>query len=295
MLSMTGYGKGQASGDGYEVTAELKTVNHRFLDVACRLPRTLTFLEDTIRSTLRQRLSRGHVDVFLTVRREGLSDVAVRVDENLAAAYLNAASALAGLPIPEKLSFSAQLRLPDLMALEGVLTVEDADYDEALVRRLAEQALSAGCDQLTQMRAAEGERLRADLSLHLDAVARIRGDILLRAPQVPEEYRKRLAERIDSLLSEAADPVRIAQEAAIFADRCAIDEELSRLESHISQYRAFLDSDGEIGKKLDFLTQELNREANTIGSKANDAQISRCVVEMKAEIEKLREQAQNVE
>ena len=294
MLSMTGYGKGQTAEGGYEVTAELKTVNHRFLDIACRLPRTLAFLEDAVRDTLRARLSRGHVDVFLNVKREGVSDTAVRVDENLARAYLSAAAALGKLSVPDVI-VQHHMDIQALMAMEGVLTVEDAGYDEALVRRLTSEALNAACDRLTEMRALEGERLRADLSLHLDAVEALRGRILSRAPLVPEEYRKRLTERIQALLTEAADPTRIAQEAALFADRCAIDEELARLESHIAQYRAYLSADGETGKKLDFLTQELNREANTIGSKANDAEISRLVVDLKAEIEKLREQVQNVE
>lgn len=294
MLSMTGYGKGLASDSGYEVTAEIKTVNHRFLDIACRLPRTLSFLEDVVRETLHRRLSRGHADVFLTVRREGLSDVTVRVDENLAAAYLNAASSLGKLAVPGAF-LQCEIGMASLMTMEGVLTVEDAAYDEALVRDLAAKALNNACDRLTDMRALEGERLCADLTAHLDAVAALRLRILECAPTVPEEYRIRLNERIRTLLSEAVDPVRIAQEVAIFADRCAIDEELARLESHISQYRGLLAADGETGKKLDFLTQELNREANTIGSKANDAGIAQLVVELKSEIEKLREQVQNVE
>ena len=294
MLSMTGYGKGMAAEAGYEVSAELKTVNHRFLDIACRLPRTLAFLEDTVRGTLQRRLRRGHADVFLNVKREGLADVAVRVDGDLAGAYLEAAASLGSLSVPG-VTVQNDIGVSALMALDGVLTVEDAGYDEDLVRRLSERALNEACDRLTEMRAAEGERLRADLTLHLDAVASLREAILTRAPSVPEEYRRRLNERVQTMLAEAPDPVRIAQEVAIFADRCAIDEELARLESHIAQYRVFLASDAEIGKKLDFLTQELNREANTIGSKANDAEITRCVVDLKAEIEKLREQVQNVE
>lgn len=294
MLSMTGYGKAVAKADGYEVTAELKAVNHRFLDIACRLPRTLSFLEDTVRAAIGAKLRRGHADVFLTVRRDGGSDVTVRVDEQLAAAYLSAAVSLSRIAPPDAL-LGCGIDMASLMAMEGVLTVEDAAYDEETVRTITQTALTEACDRLTGMRAAEGERLRADLEAHLDAVAVLRKRIMERAPQVPEEYRRRLTERIDALLAEAADPARIAQEVAIFADRCAIDEELARLESHIAQYRTYLASEGEIGKKLDFLTQELNREANTIGSKANDAAISRLVVDMKAEIEKLREQVQNVE
>ncbi len=288
MRSMTGYGSGTASGNGYRVTAEIRTVNHRFLDIACRLPKTLSFLDETVRSVLQRRLCRGHADVFLNVKREGASDVSVRADRDLAEAYMDAAAELSKLT-------GGSLGLEALMRMDGVLTVEDAGYDEEQVTRLTAEALDAACDKLTAMRGAEGERLLQDLTLHLNAVAGLREEILQLAPSVPAEYRKRLTERMQSLLAEAADPARIAQEAAIFADRCAIDEELARLESHIGQYRTFLASGGEIGKKLDFLTQELNREANTIGSKANDARIARLVVELKAEIEKLREQVQNVE
>ena len=294
MLSMTGYGKGIAAENGYEVTAELKTVNHRFLDVACRLPKTLSFLDDVVRNVLQKRLRRGHVDVFLNVKREGTSDTTVRVNLDMAKAYLQAAAELGKLSVPGTF-VSQDIELSSLFSLEGVLTIEDAGYDEELVRHLAETALNEACDRLIEMRAAEGERLRDDLNLHLDAVAALRQEILTRAPLIPEDYRKRLSERLETLLTDTVDPTRIAQEVAIFADRCAIDEELSRLESHIGQYRAFLAAEGEIGKKLDFLTQELNREANTIGSKANDAQIARWVVDLKAEIEKLREQVQNVE
>ena len=294
MLSMTGYGKGTASEGGVQVIAELKAVNHRFLDLACRLPKALTFLDDVVRNTLQQRLRRGHVDVFLSVKREGASDVTLKVDRDLAQAWLRASSDLAELSAPG-VNVTRDVSLTALMAIEGVTTLEEASYDEALVRGLAEAALNTACDRLQEMRAAEGRRLREDLLLHLDAVASIRAAIAERAPFVPEEAGARLRERLGQMLGEIPDPVRVAQEIAIFADRCAIDEELSRLESHIAQYRAFLDAEGETGKKLDFLTQELNREANTIGSKANDAAISRLVVELKAEIEKLREQVQNAE
>ncbi len=293
MRSMTGYGKGVASDDRYDVSAELKSVNHRFLDIGCRLPKQLAFLEDTVRVTLRDHLHRGHVEAALTVRRNGASDTVVRIDEPLVKAYLKAAASLSGIPGAD-VEVGKQISVADLLSLEGVMTVEDASYDEDAVRLLAQQALSAACDRLNAMRETEGERLRDDLTVHLDAVAALREKILLRAPAVPEEYRKRLMERIQSLAPEC-DPVRIAQEVAIFADRCAIDEELARLESHIGQYRITLAAEGETGKKLDFLTQEMNREANTIGSKANDAGIAHLVVELKGEIEKLREQVQNVE
>lgn len=219
MQSMTGYGKETSRQGDWEMTVELRAVNHRFLDLSMRLGRGLTFLEETIRKTLAP-LCRGHVDVQLTLRRISGSDSDVTVDETLAAAYMQAAN-----------------------------------------------------------------------TLH--AAAALREQIASRAPQVVEEYRLRLTERLARLPIEPVDPARLAQEVALMADKCAIDEELSRLESHIAQMHVYLDVSGETGKKMDFLIQEMNREANTIGSKCSDAQMAQNVVNLKSEIEKMREQIQN--
>ena len=290
MRSMTGCGRSQQREGAWEVTVELKAVNHRFLDIACRLPRSLAFLEEIVRKTLNARLRRGHVDVFVTVARTDASDRQVQVDEALAAAYRDAAERLA-----EVLGRAQHLDLAQLMALEGVVTVTESDMDEEAVSAACRRAMDEAIDQLCAMREREGESLRADLTVHLDAAAALRENILLRAPKVVEDYRTRLQQRLAQLGADGVEPQRVAQEVAIMADRCAIDEELSRLESHIGQLRAYLDTKGEIGKKLDFLIQEMNREANTIGSKASDAQIAQQVVDLKSEIEKLREQVQNVE
>ena len=290
MRSMTGCGRSQQREGAWEVTVELKAVNHRFLDIACRLPRSLAFLEEIVRKTLNARLRRGHVDVFVTVARTDASDRQVQVDEALAAAYRDAAVRLA-----EVLGRAQSLDLAQLMAMEGVVTVTESDMDEEAVSAACRRAMDEAIDQLCAMREREGESLRADLTVHLDAAAALRENILLRAPKVVEDYRTRLQQRLAQLGADGVEPQRVAQEVAIMADRCAIDEELSRLESHIGQLRAYLDTKGEIGKKLDFLIQEMNREANTIGSKASDAQIAQQVVDLKSEIEKLREQVQNVE
>ena len=290
MRSMTGCGRSQQREGAWEVTVELKAVNHRFLDIACRLPRSLSFLEETVRKALSARLRRGHVDVFVTVARTDASDRQVQVDEALAAAYRDAAERLA-----EVLGRAQRLDLAQLMAMEGVVTVTESDMDEEAVSAACRRAMDEAIDQLCAMRAREGDSLRADLTVHLDAAAALREQILLRAPGVVEDYRARLQQRLAQLGADGVEPQRVAQEVAIMADRCAIDEELSRLESHIGQLRAYLDTKGEIGKKLDFLIQEMNREANTIGSKASDAQIAQQVVDLKSEIEKLREQVQNVE
>ena len=290
MRSMTGCGRSQQREGAWEVTVELKAVNHRFLDIACRLPRSLAFLEEIVRKALNARLQRGHVDVFVTVARTDASDRQVQVDEALAAAYRDAAERLA-----EVLGRAQHLDLAQLMAMEGVVTVIESDMDEEAVSMACRRAMDEAIDQLCAMRAREGDSLRADLTVHLDAAAALREQILLRAPGVVEDYRARLQQRLMQLGAEDVEPQRVAQEVAIMADRCAIDEELSRLQSHIGQLRAYLDAEGETGKKMDFLIQEINREANTIGSKASDARIAQLVVDLKSEIEKLREQVQNVE
>lgn len=289
MRSMTGCGRCQLQSGDWEITVELKAVNHRFLDLSCRLPRSLAFLEETIRQSIAAQMKRGHVDVFVTVRRVNTADRQVQVDEALARAYAGAAQSLEGI-LP-----GAKLSLDQLMKMEGVVTLAEADMDEDAVAQLCRRAADGAVSQLCDMRDKEGANLRADLSAHLDAAAALREKILQRAPLVVEEYRTRLLSRLQQLVTDAVEPQRLAQEVAIMADRCAIDEELSRLDSHIGQLRRYFDATGEVGKKMDFLIQEMNRETNTIGSKASDAAIAQCVVDLKSEIEKLREQVQNVE
>ena len=290
MHSMTGCGSGKVQRDGWEVTVDLKTVNHRFLDIGMRLPRNLAFLEQTVRDCLGRRISRGHADVFLTVKRTDTSSVEVQCDTELAARYLDAA-----VQITYKTGIDDDMTVSRLMKMEGVLTLNEREMDEELVSAICDEATKAAAVQLVQMREREGAHLKEDLKHHLDAADALRGQILNRAPMVVDEYREKLEARLKNLLTESVEPQRLAQEVAIMADRCAIDEELARLDSHIRQMRKYLESDGEIGKKMDFLIQEMNREANTIGSKASDAVIAQYVVDLKSEIEKLREQIQNVE
>ena len=290
MRSMTGCGTGKVSRDSWEVTVELKTVNHRYLDLAIRLPRNLNFLESCLRDGIAAGMKRGHVEVFVNVRNTEKGASRVEIDRELAESYALAARQLADL-----VRDGSELSVRDLLSLEGVATVTETEMDQELLLSICREATEEAVKQVTEMRDREGAHLREDLLFHLEASAALREKILERAPQVPEEYRSRLTAKIESLLQEAADPQRIAQEVAIMADRCAVDEELARLESHIAQMRVYLDTKGEIGKKMDFLIQEMNRETNTIGSKASDAEIARYVVDLKSEIEKLREQIQNVE
>lgn len=290
MRSMTGCGAGRALRDGWEVTAELKTVNHRFLDLSMRLPRNISFLEPVIRESTGKGLKRGHVDVFVTVRNTESSAVSISVDGELARQYWEAGKAMF-----EAIGTENDLTVSRLLAMEGVTTLTEKEMDQELVSALCAEAVEQAVEQVTAMREKEGTHLKEDLRFHLDQAADLREKILGRAPNVVSEYREKLENRLKSMISDGVDPQRLAQEVAIMADRCAIDEELARLESHLRQMGAYLEAEGEIGKKMDFLIQEMNREANTIGSKAQDAEIARWVVDLKSEIEKLREQIQNVE
>ena len=290
MQSMTGYGRCQLERDGRVMTVEVKSVNHRFLDTSYRLPRHLTFLDDAVRRGVSARLSRGHVDVFVNYENHRDDAREVRVDTALACAYQRAIGELsAALSLSGGLSVEEYARMPD------VLTIQEKEEDQQAVRELFDEALSAALCELIAMREREGESMKQDILQKLTRIEEIRGEIAQRAPLVVEDYRARLSERIAALTDGEIDEARLITEVAIFADRAAIDEELVRLLSHIAQIRATVELSEPVGRKLDFLVQELNREVNTIGSKAMDAQIAQCVVQAKGEIEKLREQVQNIE
>ena len=291
MNSMTGYGKGTAARDGRELTVELKSVNHRFLDVSMRLPRILSCIEDPLRAAIAKRLARGHVDVFVNYRNTRSDAKTVRVDAALLKAYVYAADeANETLHLPNDLTLSNVLRLPD------VTEIVPADEDTDTLIALAKEATNQALDAMLVMRKAEGERLKTALTAGVNQMDAYREQILSRAPFVAEDYRRKLNERIESVLSDAEiDRARLATEVALFADRCCIDEELVRLRSHITQFRAYLEAAEPVGRNMDFIVQEMNRECNTIGSKANDAELTKAVLGCKAEIEKLREQIQNVE
>lgn len=291
MYSMTGYGKGTVASDGREICVELKSVNHRFLDLGMRLPRHLIFLEDVFRGFLSERLSRGHVDIFVNYRNDRSDARTVVVDLPLLTAYIDAShKANEQLQLRDDLGLTAALRLPD------VTEVREADEDTEAVIALTKQALEIAVEELKNMRLAEGERLKKDLSARADYVLSLTEQIATRAPMVVEEYRAKLNDRIAALLgSTEVDRTRLATEVALFADRASIDEEIVRLRSHITQMRLLLEASEPSGRKLDFVVQEMNREFNTIGSKANDAELTRHVLSGKAEIEKIREQIQNIE
>lgn len=290
MQSMTGYGRGRACQDGREMVIELKSVNHRYLDLSFRLPKNLGFVEDTLRTALQKsQVNRGHVDVFVTYTNTREDARTLEVDEALLGSFRQAVQKAGGL-----LSIFRDATVGEALSLSGALSVSQADEDAEAVKALAFDAIQQAIAALVDMRTLEGDNLRADLRGHLSVVAQLREQIAERAPTVPQEYRKRLEARLKEWQVDDVDPQRIAQEVAIMADRCAIDEEISRLGSHIAQFEEILSSESQPGKKLDFLLQEMNREVNTIGSKASDAQIAKAVVDAKCTLEKLREQVQNV-
>ena len=291
MYSMTGYGKGAAAGDGREVTVELKSVNHRFLDIGLRLPRHLICIEDVLRNEISAALSRGHVDVFVHYANTRSDARSVSVDEVLLSAYVKAArEANEAAQLPDDLTLQAVLRLPDVCAITM------ADDDEDAIKALTKEATCTALTALKAMRAVEGKKLKTDMTGRLATIAELHGELETRAPQIAEEYRVKLNERIRSMLDETVvDSARLATEVALFADKAAIDEELVRIHSHLEQFLVLLDSPEAVGRKLDFLLQELGREFNTVGSKANDSALTQLVLLGKAELEKLREQIQNIE
>ena len=291
ILSMTGYGSAKGACEGLEITVEMKSVNNRYLDCGVRIPRSFMFAEDTVKSCVQRHISRGKVDVFVTVDSAGADNIVVRVNDALAQGYREAVSHISKtLGVADDASAMAIARLPDVLATEK----READRD-AISEALAGLTEAALCE-FDAMRAREGDRLRADVSARLDTIEALVGEVERRSPETVREYRERLYKKMSEVLSSAAvDEQRILTEAAIYADRVAVDEETVRLRSHIAQLRGMLDTGSPIGKKMDFLVQEFNREANTIGSKCSDGSIAGTVIEIKSEIEKIREQIQNIE
>ena len=289
MLSMTGYGRAMRAEDGRELTVELKSVNHRFLDLSFRMPRGLMFLEDDVRKLISRRVSRGHVDVFMTYRNLRLDARTVTVDRALFDAYSRALDELSGSGLRDDRSLMAVARMND------VLIVTEAEEDQEALRRLTADTVNDALDALLQMRTREGIEMKRDLVNRIDHIEEMTGDIEARYPETVQEYKARLRVSIEEMIGQGVDEARLLTEVAIMADRSAIAEETVRLRAHIAQLRECMEKDEPVGRRIDFLVQELNREVNTISSKSQDVPITRCVVSLKAEIEKLREQLQNIE
>ena len=289
--SMTGYGSAKGSCQGMELSVELKSVNNRYLDCAVRLPRGFLFAEEAVKSRVQAHISRGKVDVFVSIDSTGADDVLVRVNESLAAGYVSAIRQLAGtFSLESSLTALALGRMPD------VLTVEKRDADAETVTAAISETVERALLAYDEMRAREGEKLRDDISSRLDTIESYVAEIERRSPETVREYRERLFRKMTEVLQNTAlDEQRILLEAGIFADKIAVDEETVRLRSHLAQMRGMLAEGSPIGRKMDFLVQEFNRESNTIGSKCSDSAVTKLVIELKSEIEKIREQIQNIE
>lgn len=289
--SMTGYGSAKGTVEGIEISVELKSVNNKFLDTAVRMPRSFLFAEETVKQAVSSHISRGKVDVFVTVDASMADDMVVRVNEPLLNGYMDALKLIADkYGLPNDASAMNVSRLPDVLSVEKKEL--DAEAVAAGIREIAENAL---CD-FDRMRIIEGEKLREDV---LEKLKNIEGYVSVieeSAPVTVKEYRERLYSKLSDILgSSGIDEARILTEAAIFADKIAVDEETVRLRSHISQLKQMLETGSPIGRKIDFLLQEFNREANTTGSKCQNSDIAHVVVDLKSEIEKIREQIQNIE
>ncbi len=288
--SMTGFGAGRGAANGEEIDVEIRSVNHKYCEVKVRLPRELAALEHEVVRGVKERLARGGVDV--AVRRAAAGSlVAPRVDVALAESYARAFA-----EVQARLGLPGQVTLADVISAEGVVRLDERSVDLDLAGEALRRGLSAALGQLLAMRAREGEALARDLSTRLAGLEGMVARIRELAPQAVEVYRARLSERIAELTRGIAlEPARLAQEVAVFADRTDVAEEITRLGSHANQVRALLGVSEPAGRKLDFLVQEMHREANTIGSKSQSAEIAGLVVSLKAEIERMREQVQNVE
>ncbi len=292
ICSMTGYGKAEGELGTRKVSVEISSVNHRYLDLSIRMPRMLTYLEEEVRNIIRQNVARGKVDINILISSKEDEDIEIVVNEPLAAEYLRATKELS-----EKFGINNDIKMSDLISISELITVKkkvgNLEETENLIKSTVEEALVS----LKNMRIKEGDNLKLDLldknQLLKQEVAKIKGMSL----GLVDYYRERLQNRIERLIGEKVniDDARLAMEVAVLADKSSIDEEITRLSSHFNQLEEILNEGGPVGRKLDFLMQEMNREVNTIGSKANDYQITKIVVLLKTEIEKIREQIQNLE
>ena len=290
--SMTGYGRARAMLHLRDITVEVRSVNNRYLDCTVKMPRMYAFAEDAIKQCVQQAVSRGKVDVYITVDASAADVAKVTVNRELAGQYAAALRELAQVCGQETYSVSPETlsRFPD------VLTVTKADEDLETVSADLCTVLREALDAYNAMRAVEGKKLAEDISHRLDVILDNTARVEQRSPETVAEYRAKLTARMEEVLQSATvDPQRILTEAAIYADKVAVDEETVRLRSHVAQLRTMLESDEPMGRKMDFLIQEVNRESNTIGSKCSDVAIAKVVVDLKAEVEKMREQVQNVE
>lgn len=289
--SMTGFGRCEIAENNRKITVEMKSVNHRYLDVNIKMPKALNYFESAIRTELKNYISRGKVDIFITYEDFSESHSTVRYHKEVAEEYLKYLCQMA-----DDFGLDNDIRVSALSKYPEVLTMDETDVDEEELWNQLQKAVAGAAEAFVDTRIAEGERLREDLVEKLDGMLRLVDFISERSPRIIAEYKKKLEDKVKELLADTAvDEGRLLTEVTIFADKVCVDEEIVRLRSHIATTKNTLLEGGAIGRKLDFIAQEMNREANTILSKANDLEISNCAIELKTEIEKVREQIQNIE
>jgi len=289
--SMTGFGRCEVTEGNRKYTVEMKSVNHRYLDVNMKMPKALNFFESTIRNVLKEYMERGKVDLYITYEDLSEERFSLKYNEELAGEYLTHLNAMA-----EKFGLENDIRVSTLSRYPDVFTMEEIETDEKELWAGLEKAIRGAAEQFVTSRITEGEHLKADLCAKLDTMLTYVDFIEKRSPVIMKDYRERLEAKVQELLGDRQiDDGRIATEVTIFADKICVDEETVRLRSHIKGMKAALEAGGSIGRKLDFIAQEMNREANTILSKANDLEISDTGINLKTDIEKVREQIQNIE
>ncbi|MDE5891973.1 MAG: YicC family protein [Acetatifactor sp.] len=289
--SMTGFGRCEIAENNRKFIVEMKSVNHRYLDVNIKMPKKLNFFESAIRTELKNYISRGKVDVFITYEDYTENNASIRYNRELAAEYMTYLRQM-----QEDFGLDDDIRVSTLSRYPEVFTMEDQNADEEELWKELQKAIRGAAEGFVQTRIVEGEHLRDDLIDKLDGMLKMVDFISERSPQIVQEYRQKLEDKVKDLLGDAqVDENRLLMEVTIFADKVCVDEELVRLRSHIETTKKTLQEGGSIGRKLDFIAQEMNREANTTLSKSNDLEITSCAIELKTEIEKVREQIQNIE
>lgn len=290
VISMTGFGRSKAESGPFSVTVEVKTVNHRFCEFNIRMPRQLIKIEDKMKKKLNQHIRRGRVEVYVTLEGEGTITRKVHVDWKLIEEYYRFIE-----EAKEKYRIEGQVSLQDLLSRDELIHIEESETGNEELENLVLLAVENAAIQLKQMRIAEGIEMHKDMSVNLQQIGTAVAELTVLAPGVADSYRERLTKKMHDFLQGQVEEARILTEAALFADKADINEEITRLNSHIQQFFQTLEEMEPVGRKLDFLVQEMNREINTIGSKANDANIAKKVVEIKSLLEKLKEQIQNIE
>lgn len=289
--SMTGFGRGEAANEKYKVTIEMKSVNHRYLDLSVRLPRKFNFYEPAIRNQVKEFAKRGKIDIFVSIEQLQENAESIQYNPQIAAAYLSGISQMA-----DEFSIDGTIQAYQLARFPDVFTKAEEDDNEEEWIPIVTQALRDACEKFAESRRIEGEKLAKDLSEKLDHISDLVDKIETRSPQIVEEYRKKITEKVEQLLGDTQiDENLLATEIVMFSDKICVDEEMVRLRTHVEHVKETLAVGENIGRKLDFLIQEMNREANTTLSKANDSEVSEYGIDLKTEIEKIREQIQNIE